>query len=218
MTSSAPLASRRILVVDDQESIRDILRIALEEAGAQVLEAAGGAEAVSIATREVPDLILLDIAMPGMNGWQTLEALRSISDTAAIPVALETSAGDYPSYDQARRERVAAFVSKPFRLADVVETCRRILGGARPLLGQDAQDGPPAPVQVRDDQERLLAVGTLVDADAAGAQIDLETALGQGQHVVLTVLRPNGPERYRAEVRWVSGEGRRFIHGLRFDR
>ncbi|PYQ38169.1 MAG: GGDEF domain-containing response regulator, partial [Acidobacteria bacterium] len=111
-----PLAARSILIVDDQESIRDILRTALTEAGAVVLEAGGGAAGVEMATRQVPDLILLDIAMPGMNGWQVLEALRTIAETASIPVVLETSSGDFPSYEQARRHSVAAFLSKPFRL------------------------------------------------------------------------------------------------------
>jgi len=211
-----PLAARRILVVDDQASIRSVLRTALTEAGAEVLEAGGGADALELATRQIPDLILLDIAMPGMNGWQVLEALRGVAETAGIPVVVETSSGDFPSYEQARRHSVAAFISKPFRLVDVVETCRRILGGARPLMGRDAQDAPPASVQVRDAQERLLAVGTLVDADTGGAQIEIDTALGQGQQVVVTVLGPAGPERYQAEVRWVSSDGRRFVHGLRF--
>jgi two-component system chemotaxis response regulator CheY len=211
-----PLAERRILVIDDQESIRSVLRTALTEAGAEVLEAVGGADALQTATREIPDLILLDIAMPGMNGWQVLEALRSVAETAGIPVVLETSSGDFPSYEQARKHSVAAFISKPFRLVDVVETCRRILGGARPLMGRDAQDAPPASVQVRDTEERLLAVGTLVDADAGGAQIEIDAALGQGQQVMVTVLGPAGPERYQAEVRWISSDGRRFVHGLRF--
>jgi CheY-like chemotaxis protein len=211
-----PLAARRILVVDDQESIRSVLNTALTEAGADVLEAANGADAIQTATREIPDLILLDIAMPGMNGWQVLEALRGVAETAGIPVVLETSSGDFPSYEQARKHSVAAFISKPFRLVDVVETCRRILAGARPLMGRDAQDAPPASVQVRDAQERLLAVGTLVDADTGGAQIEIDTALGQGQQVVVTVLGLAGPERYQAEVRWVSSDGRRFVHGLRF--
>jgi CheY-like chemotaxis protein len=211
-----PLAARRILVVDDQESIRTVLRTALVEAGADVLEAGSGADAIEAATRELPDLILLDIAMPGMNGWQVLEALRGVAETAGIPVVLETSSGDFPSYELAKRHSVAAFISKPFRLADVVEMCRRILGGARPLMGRDAHDTPPASVQVRDGQERLLAVGTLVDADTGGAQIEIDTALGQGQQVVVTVLGPAGPERHQAEVRWVSSDGRRFVHGLRF--
>lgn len=211
-----PLAAQRILIVDDQDSIRDILRTALTEAGAKVLEAGGGATGVEMATRQLPDLILLDIAMPGMNGWQVLEALRSIAETASIPVVLETSSGDFPSYEQARRHSVAAFISKPFRLADVVETCRRILGGARPLMGQAAGDAPPASVQVRDRNDRLLAVGTLVDADGGGAQIEIDAALGQGQKVVVTVLGATGPQRHQAEVRWMSTDGGRFVHGLRF--
>jgi two-component system, chemotaxis family, chemotaxis protein CheY len=216
MAPTTPLATRRILVIDDQESIRGVLRAALEEAGAEVIEAGSGAEGVEVATSQLPDLILLDIAMPGMNGWQVLEALRSVDETSDIPVVLETSSGDFPSYEQARRHSVAAFISKPFRLADVVETCRRILGGARPLLGQAAHEAPLASVQVRDADDRLLAVGTLVDADAGGAQIEIDTALGQGQRVVLTVLREAGPERHQAEVRWVTSDGRRFVHGLRF--
>jgi DNA-binding LytR/AlgR family response regulator len=171
-----------------------------------------------MATRQVPDLILLDIAMPGMNGWQVLEALRSIAETASIPVVLETSSGDFPSYEQARRHSVAAFISKPFRLGDVVETCRRILAGARPLMGQAAEETPAASVQVRDRNDRLLAVGTLVDADGGGAQIEIDAALGQGQQVVMTVLGAAGPQRYQAEVRWVSSEGGRFVHGLRFQK
>ena len=215
-TNPTPLATRRILIVDDQDSIRGVLRTALTEAGAEVLEAGGGAEGIEVATHQLPDLILLDIAMPGMNGWQVLEGLRGVAETADIPVVLETSSGDFPSYEQARRHSVAAFISKPFRLADVVETCRRILGGARPLMGREAQDAPPASVQVRDVQDRLLAVGTLVDADVGGAQIEIDAALGQGQQVVVTVLGAAGPERHQAEVRWVSADGRRFVHGLRF--
>ena len=211
-----PLASRRILIVDDQASIRSVLRAALTEAGAEVLEAEGGEAALQSAKTHAPELILLDLAMPGMNGWQMLEALRAAPETATIPVILQTSSGDFPSYEQARRHAVAAFISKPFRLADVVETCRRTLGGARPLLGRSQDEPPPASVQVRDTQGRLLAVGTLVDADAGGAQIELDSALGQGQQIALTVLGAAGPERHEAEVRWVSQSERHFVHGLRF--
>jgi len=211
-----PLESRRILVVDDQDSILGLLEAALAEAGAEVITAAGGQEGVEAARTHAPELILLDVSMPGMNGWQVLEALRASPATAAIPVVLQTSAGDFPSYEQARKHGVAAFLSKPFMLGDVIETCRRTLLGARPFLGRAASEEPPASVQVRDAQGRLLAVGTLVDLDAGGAQIELETALGQGQEVALTVLGASGPDRREAEVRWVSREDRRFVHGLRF--
>jgi CheY-like chemotaxis protein len=213
-----PLAGRRILVVDDQPSIRGILETALSDAGADVWCVPDGPTAITLLETANPELILLDLAMPGMNGWQVLEALRSIAETASIPVVLETSSGDFPSYEQARRHSVAAFISKPFRLMDVVETCRRILAGARPLMGQAAEDAPAASVQVRDRNDRLLAVGTLVDADGGGAQIEIDAALGQGQQVVVTVLGAAGPQRYQAEVRWVSSDRGRFVHGLRFQK
>ena len=155
-------------------------------------------------TVEVYVALLTEAQLERMAAWEinaTLERLDGL--------ALELERADPP-------ERLAAFISKPFRLSDVVETCRRILGGARPLLGQAAQEPPAPSVQVRDGQDRLLAVGLLVDSDAGGAQIDLDAALGQGQQVVLTVIRSDGPERHQAEVRWVSGDGRRFVHGLRF--
>jgi CheY-like chemotaxis protein len=211
-----PLASRRILVVDDQESIRTLLQSALGDAGAEVITAAGGLEGVEAARTHAPELILLDLAMPGMNGWQVLEALRETANTAQIPIVLQTSAGDYPSYEQARKHGIAAFISKPFRLGDVVETCRRTLEGARPFLGRPMGEAAPPSVQVRDARGRLLAVGTLVDADAGGAQIELESALAQGLHIALTVLGPSGPDRREAEIRWVAREDRLFVHGLRF--
>src|SRR5947207_2146998 len=147
----SPLAARRILVVDDQESIREVLETALRDAGADVLTAGDGASAVRVAQSERPELILLDLAMPGMSGWQVLEALHGSAATAGIPVILQTSSGDFPSFEEARRQGVAAFISKPFRLGDVVETCRRTLHGARPFQGREAgETGPTPTVQLRD--------------------------------------------------------------------
>ena len=216
MTSNTPLASRRILIVDDQPSIREVLRTALSDAGAEVLDADGGAAALDMVKIVVPELILLDLAMPGMTGWQVLEALRASPDTREIPVILQTSSGDFPSFEQARRQGVAAFISKPFRLGDVVETCRRTLQGARPFQGQEAAPSAPLPAQVRDAGGQLMAVGRLIEADAGGAQLEMDRAITPGEAVVLTVQRPEGSQTQRAEVRWVTREDTRFILGLRF--
>jgi CheY-like chemotaxis protein len=212
-----PLLRRRILVVDDQPSIRGVLELALSAAGAEVWGAADGPMALASLESARPELILLDIAMPDMNGWQVLDRLRSLSTTAQIPVVIQTSAEDHASFERARRQGVAAWVSKPFRLGDVVETCRRILDGARPLQGQDGRaeergDG----VQVRDPQGRLLAVGRLLDRDGRGAQVELEGVLSVSQRVVLTVRGQQGPLQLEAEVRWVRPAGGRFEHGFSF--
>jgi len=212
-----PLTGHRILVVDDQASIRGLLHVALTEAGADVSTAANGADAIVLVGVSPPDLILLDLAMPGMTGWQVLEALKASRKTASIPVVLQTSAEDFASFDKARKLSVAAFVSKPFRLSEVVETCRRILGGARPLQGRP-QPTPDEPgVELRDTTDRVVGRGTLMDMATRGAQVDLETPLVVGQRLVLVVSA--GPHKGRhqdAEVRWVTQVAGRYQHGLRF--
>lgn len=212
----APLSGRRILVVDDQPSIRGILETALSEAGADVWCVGDGPTAITLLDSANPDLILLDLAMPGMNGWQVLEALSGKPRTAGIPVVLETSAEDFPSFQRARKHGVAAFVNKPFRLVEVVETCRRILEGARPLQGRHERGDATPPIQMRDAEDNLVALGWLLNMDGRGAQVELEVALEPGRR--LTLVAQDGPQvtTRQAEVRWVNPVGGRFHHGLVF--
>lgn len=212
--SAEPLARRRILIVDDQPSIRDVLEVALCEAGATVWHAEDGNAALASLQSGLPDLILLDLAMPGMNGWQVIDRLADLPHAAAIPVVLQTSAADFPSFDRARRRGVAAFISKPFRLNEVVETCRRVLDGARPLQGRNESAGDSPQTQVRDARGNLLATGRLVDLAPAGAQAELDIPLALSQRVVLTVHQPSGVVSMDAEVRWISRVGERYLHGL----
>jgi len=211
-----PLTGRRILVVDDQPSIRAILEMALSEAGADVWCVPDGPSAITLLETANPELILLDLAMPGMNGWQVLEALSGKPRTAGIPVVLETSAEDFPSFQRARRHGVAAFLSKPFRLAEVVETCRRILEGARPLQGRHEGGDATPPVQMRDAEDNLVALGWLLNMDARGAQVDLESPLEPGRRLTLVTQDGAQVTTRQAEVRWVNPVGGRYHHGLVF--
>lgn len=131
-----------------------------------------------------------------------------------IPVVLQTSTEDFASFDRARKQGVAAFISKPFRLNEVIETCRRILEGARPLQGRSIASDEPLVAQIRDDQGNLLAVGRLVDRGGSGAQVDLESPLPLTRKVSLTVHEPSGAVTLEAEVRWVTRVGERYHHGL----
>jgi CheY-like chemotaxis protein len=211
-----PLVGRRILVVDDQPSIRGILETALSEAGADVWCVGDGPTAITLLETANPELILLDLAMPGMNGWQVLETLSGQPRTAAIPVVLETSAEDFPSFQRARKLGVAAFVNKPFRLAEVVETCRRILEGARPLQGRHERRDSTPPIQMRDADDNLVALGWLLNVDARGAQVDLESPLEPGRRLTLVTQDGAQVTTRPAEVRWVTPVGGRFHHGLVF--
>ena len=82
--------NRRALIVDDDESTRRLLRLELEPYGFTVLEAADGASAVETARREKPDVIVLDVLMPRLDGWAALRALKESADTRAIPVVMHS--------------------------------------------------------------------------------------------------------------------------------
>ncbi|MDQ6892401.1 MAG: response regulator [Acidobacteriota bacterium] len=84
----ATAGERTVLVVDDDESIRRLIAVELGPHGIRVLEASDGQEGVRVAQAERPDLILLDVFMPGLNGWQTLKTLKDSAETRNIPVVV----------------------------------------------------------------------------------------------------------------------------------
>jgi CheY-like chemotaxis protein len=86
---------KRVLVAEDYEDIRRMMKILLECRGYEVLEAADGFEAVKKAVSDNPDLILMDIAMPVMDGLQATEAIRQHEDLAGIPIVAVTAYGDF---------------------------------------------------------------------------------------------------------------------------
>jgi CheY-like chemotaxis protein len=115
----------RVLIVDDDASIRDALAMCLECEGFEVAQARDGREGVDRVREERPDLILLDLLMPVMNGRQFLDRLRADDATRDIPVVLMTGASSYGS----PFPRADAVLPKPFEideLIDAVRTCRRV--------------------------------------------------------------------------------------------
>ena len=208
------LASRTILVVDDQPEVRELLRSTLVEAGAAVFTAGSGEEALKVAGVETLDVILLDLYMPGMDGWQFLEQLGGgRGGRPAPPIVLQTSADDYGSVQRARRLGVAAYVSKPFRLNEVVETCARVAAGARPLLGRASVPERAPRVFVAAEDGGAVARGSLIELGADGAQVDLDVPLTLGRRFRF-VLEQEGHREIEAEVRWVRSTSGRWVHGL----
>lgn len=201
-------------MIDDQPSIRGVIQVALEEAGADVWTAGDGPSAMLLLESSTPDLVLLDQAMPGMDGWAVIESLRASKRTAAIPIVLVTTARDLSSFELARNLGVAAFVSKPFRLNEVIQTSRRILEGARPLQGRKERDAEGPSVQIRDPAGALIGMGRLLDLDGKGAQVEFDRTLPSGARFEL-VLSEGGARTLSGEIRWVRKAGDSFHHGLR---
>jgi CheY-like chemotaxis protein len=215
-SAPAPLQGRRILIIDDQPSIRGVLQVALEEVGADVWTAGDGPSALVILESALPDLVLLDLVMPGMDGWEVVRRLKANHRTSHLPVILETSSQDYSSYAAARKEGIAAFLSKPFRLHEVIETCRRVVDGARPMQGKPSREdeGSAPDVQVRDLSGNLMGVGKLVDLAPHGAQIEMERPLAQAVAYTVTLAEAGGSRMVTGDVRWVRKVGDHFHHGF----
>ena len=131
-------ARRRVLVVDDEPAMRTLCRVNLSLSGMDVLEASDGEEALRLAAAETPDLVLLDIMMPGLSGWDVAAALGDHARTRDIPVVFLTARVD--PLDRARGRALGAvgYVTKPFDpigIADLIErTLERIARGEREQL------------------------------------------------------------------------------------
>lgn len=105
----------KALIVDDEEDVRFVARMSLGRVGGMtVIEASGGEEGIELARDEQPDVILLDMMMPGMDGTATFHALRALEATAAIPIVFLTAKGMVD--DAARLKKLGArgVVLKPF--------------------------------------------------------------------------------------------------------
>jgi DNA-binding response OmpR family regulator len=120
-------AARRLLVVDDQEDIREMARLVLADAGFEVATAPSGAEALRLA-RAVPfDLVLLDINMPGMDGWSTLKLLRADPSAGGPPVAMFSVKSEVRDKVTSLQDGAVDFIAKPFSVDDLVVRVTRIL-------------------------------------------------------------------------------------------
>lgn len=108
----ASYMSKKVLIAEDTPDSREMLKFLLETDGYDVVEAADGYEAVVKAVAEKPDLILMDVAMPVLDGLQATEAIRQHDDLREVPVIAVTAFGDFYK-DRARSAGCNAVVQKP---------------------------------------------------------------------------------------------------------
>lgn len=110
---------KKILVVDDEAPVRELLREILEEVGCEVALACGGEEALALFAPESFDAVFTDIGMPGMNGWELARRLRALDP--ALPLAVITGWGDIVSAAQKDEARINWLLTKPFSLEQIMQ-------------------------------------------------------------------------------------------------
>ncbi len=120
-----------ILIVEDNAMNMKLARDVLEAKGHRVLEADNGEAGVLLATEQVPDLILMDIQMPGIDGIEALRQLREATITATIPVVAFTASVTAGDRSRVTAASFDAFVSKPIDLKPFLATIERLTAGTR---------------------------------------------------------------------------------------
>lgn len=118
---------KRILVVDDEPGLREIVRVNLEWEGYQVMEAQDGQEALEMARETPPDLVILDVMMPRLNGWQALQAIESAPDLAGTPVIMLTVIDDEAAMIQGLEMGAIEYICKPFSPLELVHKVHTLL-------------------------------------------------------------------------------------------
>ena len=117
----------RVLVVDDEAPIRLLCRVNLEAEGIDVLEAADGKSGLDLARAEHPDVVLLDVMMPGLDGWRVAEELLEDDETRGIPIIFLTARAEFR--DRARGLDIGGvdYVTKPFNPLELAPLVRDLL-------------------------------------------------------------------------------------------
>jgi two-component system, cell cycle response regulator DivK len=118
---------KKVLVADDKDTGRELVRTVLERSGHQVFEASNGEQAVAEARRIHPDLIILDIHMPGLDGFGVIETLRREEAFKAIPIIALTASAMMGDRERAIASGFTGYITKPIRLDALRAEVERLL-------------------------------------------------------------------------------------------
>lgn len=118
--------TKTVLTVDDSRTMRDMLHLALSEAGYRVVQAVDGVNGLEVLEGEKPDVIVTDINMPRMDGFGFIEGVRRDNRHRAIPILVLTTESDAAKRTRAREAGATGWIVKPFNPAKLIDALRRV--------------------------------------------------------------------------------------------
>jgi len=121
--------SRTVLIVDDEKSLRDALEMTFSREGYQILKAADGPEGLEKARTSVPDVVLLDVMMPKLDGREVCRRIKGDPSTAAIPVIFLSARAQDMDVNSGLELGASAYITKPFDPVDLLQTVEKVLAG-----------------------------------------------------------------------------------------
>lgn len=117
----------RILIVDDEPFMLRLIETSLKKAGFDLISCRSGEQALDLAAQQRPSLIIMDLMMPGMDGFTTLQHLKAKPDLGKVPVIMLTAKGHKFTQEKAEEGGVDAFLTKPFSPSQLVEEARKLI-------------------------------------------------------------------------------------------
>ena len=131
--------SKRLAYIEDETEMIDLVRLILGRRGYAVLGASGGSEGLELVRRELPDLILLDLMMPDMDGWDVYHQIKSDAATRDIPVIVITAkAQNIDKVLGLRIAKVEDYIAKPFSPQELLERVEQVLSRPRKTIHQES--------------------------------------------------------------------------------
>jgi DNA-binding response OmpR family regulator len=213
---------KRILIVEDDDDLLSLVERVFLDRGCAVDVARDGAAAIERLHAQPPDLLILDLILPGLDGWTVLEHLRDRPGGPAVVIMSVRT--EYEAVDRASHAGVAAYVEKPFSVRDLVETCEEVLDGRRAGLARLAGERRTATRHlVRVHAEVLVEEGDwrasaeLLDLSTGGARIAVPTPLPHHGLVHLDFELPDeGPLHLASQIQWLLPSDRGLSYGVSF--
>ena len=128
---AAAIKNATILIADDDPEILSMLSIRLQKKGYKVIEASDGLQTLQLAWSQRPDLVLLDVMMPGKNGWEVARELRGSAELAHVGIVMLTAIGEKVNEMTSPLYGADEYVDKPFEFAHLEDCVRRVLASRR---------------------------------------------------------------------------------------
>ena len=157
------MAKKTIFVVEDEEDILELIRHNLVKEGFMVSTATNGAEAVKAILRKPPDLILLDLMLPGMDGLDVCRALKKESKTAGIPILMVTAKDEEADVVTGLELGADDYIMKPFRMKELIARVRAALRRQRPATLDGEAPVQAGPVEIHPGRHEVKVDGKPVE-------------------------------------------------------
>ncbi len=204
---------RRVLLIEANPDDRDLVAAYLERTDYALQCAEGGAQGVSLATTEVPDLILVDLSLPDLDGYQLCRRLREEPRTQMIPVIIVTASTDLALHRQAYAAGARACIPKPVSRESLLTTLDAVLASQRRF----PRVAVTCPVLARVPQfpGRTLR-GVVRNLSRGGLLAEFPVELVVGSEVEFTLETPRGALPETGRVVWESASGDLVHHGIAF--